>query len=196
MQKLLCLLSGLLIATTAPGCGDSATNGVDLDASTDGSTDSSSDGTTGLNACVKAGGFCLTGATCPSGYRRDDGALSCPAGPGLGIANQPCCVPEVKAARPTDYAQSCSVDGDCELVDDSGDACCPGCLGGAIAKSDDAKYKADLAKFRATCKSTTPCPPRSCPMYVAMCKSGKCEAVPCAPTCPGADAGADASEGG
>ncbi len=191
------LLFALLHASALPACGSDAMYGTPPDGSVDGTTDGSPN-----NACTTAGGFCLSGASCPTGYRRDDGALSCPSGPGLGIANQPCCVPdsfdagEVHAPRPLDYSQKCAVDADCELIDDSTNPCCPGCMSAAIAKADDAKYKADLSRFRSTCKEGPPCPGRGCNTFVAKCTGGTCQAIACTPTCPGTDAGTDGSGGG
>jgi len=88
--------------------------------------------------------------------------------------------------RVSDYSTTCATATDCIVIDTSSDPCCGGCGTGAIAKSDEERYKADLQRFRATCSSLAPCPDRRCSSMVAICEGGACKAI-----APGVDAGTD-----
>ena len=111
-------------------------------------------------ACAAAGGQCVTTTGSCLSVALDEGCgpgtVCCVLGPN-GI-----CAPDAAPwlIQASNYNTSCSVDSDCVTVGGFGDACleCFNCGRGAVNRSSEAKYQADLAASPAA-GTMCNCPP-------------------------------------
>lgn len=93
----------------------------------------------------------------------------------------------------SDYNQHCAVAADCVLINE-GDVCgCGGCGNAAIAKTDQAKFNADVEARKKMCSGPPIACPAMCIYSETSCIAGTCGACH-SPNCGAGDAGgSDAS---